>query len=333
MVACLVLVGSACGGSPNRDVNDAITGPGLDDGPVGSGPVGGGSSGSGDGAIDDGDSGEKLDMSAPPPMQMDTCYAADLLFVIDNSGSMCDAQEGLAATLPGLVDAMFDALPVGTDLHVGIVTTSFSEDGPYQQIDCAVNAGPLTVENAYDTETVVPFNGYQGRLYSYADRRYFSAKTDVPEDRVGLTQWFTEAVIDVGCDGGAFEFPAAAAAYALGPSNAENNAGFLRDEGAALAIFVLTDGIDHSIEPISTYRDMILDAKQECGGAECIVTAGLLGADCVPDSNPVIWQFLNAFGSEPRWGPIGDFDAYDDVVSAALAEALVQACEEIDPVG
>jgi hypothetical protein len=332
MLACLCVGPTACGGSPSREVNDTITGPVLDDGPATTGPDAS-SSESSDGADDGDDGDEKLDMSAPPPMQMENCYAADLLFVIDNSGSMCPAQEGLADALPGLVDAMFDALPVGTDLHVGIVTTSFSEDGPYQEIDCAPNAGPLTIENAYNTETVVPYNGYQGRLFSYDDRRYFSANTEIAEDRPALTQWFTETVLDVGCGGGAFEFPAAAAAYALGPSNAENNAGFLRDEGAALAIFVLTNGIDLSLEPIETYRDMILDAKAECGGAECIVTAGLLSSECVPDTNPVIWQFLNAFGTEPSWGPIDDFAIYDDIVTAALAEALVQACEQIDPVG
>lgn len=324
----------ACGGPAPRETNETITGVGIDDGGATTSPATTGGSDASSGAVaDDATGSDKLDMSAPPPVQMDNCYAADLLFVIDNSGSMCVAQEGLAGSLPGLVDAMFDALPVGTDLHVGIVTTSFSDDAPYQEIACAANAGPLTIENAYVTDVVVPGNGYQGRLFEHAGLRYFEANTEIADDRAALTEWFTEAVVSVGCSGGAFEFPSAAAAYALGPGNAEPNEGFIRDEGAALAIFALTDGIDLSLESIATYRDMVLGAKTECGGAECIVTAGLLSAECVPDTNPVIWQFLNAFGSEPRWGSIDDFAGYDDVVNAALAEALVQACEEIDPVG
>ena len=34
-------------------------------------------------------------------------------------------QEALSAAFPMFVDEMFAALPVGTDLHVGITTTSF----------------------------------------------------------------------------------------------------------------------------------------------------------------------------------------------------------------
>ena len=121
-----LVVVAGCGGSPGRDVNTTLTGPVLDDGPSTMGSGGSGPGESSDPA-DDGDDGEPLDMSTtPPPMQMENCNAADLLFVIDNSGSMCPFQEELAAALPGLVDAMFDALPLGTDLHVGITTTSVS---------------------------------------------------------------------------------------------------------------------------------------------------------------------------------------------------------------
>ena len=70
-----------------------------------------------------------------------------------------------------------------------------------------------------------------------------------------------------------------------------------------------------------------------CGGDDCIVTAGLLPPSCVPDANPVIWQFLNAFGEVPQWGDINDYEGYADVVSSALADVIVQTCDEITPVG
>src|SRR5438105_581212 len=53
------------------------------------------------------------------------CSAVDMLFLIDNSSSMIPKQQKLAAAIPSFIDAMFEKLPHGTDLHVGITTTDF----------------------------------------------------------------------------------------------------------------------------------------------------------------------------------------------------------------
>lgn len=318
------VVASACGDTTRG--RDPL-GPGLE-----TAPAADGAEPSTTDAPDDDDgagSGELLDLGAA---DREGCRAADLLFVIDNSGSMCDAQEGLASALPGLVDAMFDGLPPDTDLHVGITTTSFTDGGSHQESACMATEGPGTIAAAYVTDAYVEGNGFQGRLFEHDGQRYFQANTSDAEDRDALETWFSGAVVAVGCDGGAFEFPSAAAGYALAPGNAEANAGFVRDAGAALAIFVLTNEVDHSLESIATYRDMVLDAKAECGGEACVVTAGLLPPNCVPAANPIVWQFLSAFGTTPVWGDIGDFAAYGDVVSTALGDALVQTCEDL-PVG
>jgi hypothetical protein len=284
-----------------------------------------------DGADDDDDGGMRLDVGSTAPRE--GCTYVDLLFVIDNSGSMCDAQQGLAAALPDLVEAIFTSLPESTDVHVGLTTTSFSAGGQHQQIGCAAAEGPGVIEDAYITDQVVAGNGFQGRLYEYDGRTFFAGNTSEASDRAELEEWFTSAVVAIGCDGGAFEFSSAAAAYALHPSNATANAGFLRDAGAVLGIFVLTNEVDQSLEPIATYRDTILAAKAGCGGEDCILTAGLLPSDCVPSANPKIWQFLNAFGTTPTWGAVDDFTGYGAVVSDALAEGIVDTCENIDPAG
>jgi hypothetical protein len=285
-----------------------------------------------DADTEDEDTGVRLDLPDSEGSR-DGCSAVDLLFVIDNSGSMCDAQEGLAAALPGLVDAIWESLPVSTDVHVAIATTSFSDGGSHQQRECMATEAEGVILDAYVTDTRVDGNGYQGRLYEYDGLRWFEANTGDPDAREPLEAWFSAAAASVGCDGGAFEYPSAAAAYAVHPDNADVNSGFLRDEGAALAIFVLTNEVDESPEPIETYRDIVRDAKAGCGGDECIVTAGLLATDCVPSANPVIWQFLNAFGREPTWGDVLDFAGYDEVVSGALADAIVDTCESIPPAG
>lgn len=322
------MLSTACGDELGRDGSPNPQAPGLSAGEGDDGlelDVGGG-----------GDDGLKLDVDGGPPTPTDGCYAADLLFVIDNSGSMCEAQEGLAQVVPDLVDAMFDSLPLGIDLHVGIVTTSFSHGGSHMETGCAAAEGPATIEAAFITDERVDFNGYQGRLFEYDGLPYFAARTDDDSARDELKDWFSGAIVDVGCSGGAFDFPVAAAGYAAAAAGYEaeaSNAGFVRDAGAVLGIFVLTNETDHSPGGIASYRDMILEAKQQCGGAECVLTAGLLAPNCVPDYDPPIWQFLNAFGATPAWASIHDPSLYEGVVAQTLTEGLVQTCDEIEPVG
>ncbi|MBL4687917.1 MAG: hypothetical protein JKY37_25225 [Nannocystaceae bacterium] len=327
-----VVASASCGGKTDRTAETNAPSSGISLGGIDD------DGGSGDSTAetdDDGDDGitEKLDVPNDPAPPTDQCYAADLLFVIDNSGSMCDAQVGLAEVVPDLVDAMFDSLPLGTDLHVGIVTTSFSHGGSHAESGCAATEGAMSLSDAFITDELVNQNGYQGRLFEYDGQRYFSARTHTESARDELKTWFSGAIVDVGCSGGAFDFPVAAAGYALSPGNAETNVGFLRDAGAALAIFVLTNETDHSPGSIASYRDMILDAKSECGGAECVLTAGLLAPNCVPEYDPPIWQFLNAFGAEPTWADVRDATLYEGVVAQTLAEGLVETCEAIGPVG
>jgi hypothetical protein len=280
----------------------------------------------------DDDDGPRLDLGGNDELR-EGCNYVDLLFVIDNSGSMCDAQVGLAAVLPELVDAIFDTLPADTDIHVGLTTTTFGAGGQHMLIGCIASEGPATIAEQYVLDEDVPGNGYQGRLYEWDGKAFFAGNTSSDADRSALAEWFPAAAEAIGCEGGAFEFCAAAAAYALHPRNAETNAGFVRDEGGVLAIFVLTNEVDQSIEPIAFYADTIRAAKAGCGGDDCIVTAGLLPPSCVPDANPVIWQFLNAFGEVPQWGDIDDYAGYAEVVSSALANVIVQTCDQITPVG
>jgi hypothetical protein len=123
--------------------------------------------------------------------------------------------------------------------------------------------------------------------------------------------------------------PVAAAAYAVADVNAPTNAGFVRDTDAILLIVFLTNDPDGSLEPLKTYEQMILDAKSDC--PECVLTAGLL-KDCVPEDMQRLWLFMTGFGDVPIWRDIEAKDEYPEVVGAALASTLVEACENI-PVG
>lgn len=274
------------------------------------------------------------------------CTAVDILFVIDNSGSMARYQEQLAAAFPGFVESMFTALPDGTDLHVGVTTTSFCDlqtqtnHGEANCLSSATNAEALA--NYFPpTGGMVGGEGWQGRLVEVDGRRYFEANTGDPSTRQPLEDWFTRAAA-VGAEGCQFEFNAAAAGYALHPDNGPTNGGFLRDDGAVLLLFILSDEADQSGETpegLAGYREMVVDAKARCGGDRCVVTGGLLNWQCVDLGRNTSFDFLASFGEDPIWGNIGSpfgigpAPDYQAVIGDALAQVIAETCELIPPVG
>lgn len=271
------------------------------------------------------------------------CSAVDVLFVIDNSGSMCSFQDGLAQAFPSFVDAMYEALPPGTDLHVGITTSGFEVGGSHSESNCVAAETPATIDQYYTrpTEGNVAGGGLQGRLLPWEGQSFYAVDTGDPAGKPALTSWFSGAATSVGCGVSSFEFNASAAAWALHPANAATNDGFLRDEGAVLVIFILSDEADQSLdmESLEFLHDTVVDAKSACGGDSCVVTGGLLGPWCIPDQNAA-YDFLASFGSEPIWGDIWggniispDVDSYVQTVGDAFAQVVAQTCESIPPVG
>jgi hypothetical protein len=270
------------------------------------------------------------------------CTAVDILFVIDNSGSMCLYQENLAAAFAGFADAIYDALPPGTDLHVGITTSGFELGGSHSESNCEAAESVATIDQYYvrPTEGMVAGNGLQGRLFEHQGLRYYEVDTGDAGSKQGLADWFAGAATAVDCSVSSFEFDGAGAAWALHDENAAYNDGFLRDAGAALVVFVLSDEADQSldVETLDFLHDTVVAAKSECGGDECIVTGGLLSPWCTPDNNNA-YTFLASFGEDPVWGSIGSpnpFDPppdYSAVVGDALAQIVAQTCENIPPVG
>lgn len=54
---------------------------------------------------------------------VDECQNVDILFVIDDSGSMADNQDSLVASFPGFVKGIQDNLAFAESFHVGVVTS------------------------------------------------------------------------------------------------------------------------------------------------------------------------------------------------------------------
>ena len=268
------------------------------------------------------------------------CNYVDLLFVVDNSASMTSYQTALAQAFPGFVDAMFDTLEPGTDLHVGVTTSSFQAGGSHSESNCvALETTQVMLDHYIKPEDgMVNGNGFQGRLVEWEGQRFFSADTSSSADRDALKAWFGGAAL-VGSSGGSFEYNACGAGHVFNPANANFNQGFIRDEGAVLMIFILSDEADQSyeVETKEVLRQYVLDAKAGCGGDACIVTGGLLSTWCTPDQS-ASYDFLASFGEDPVWGAInsggfmGDPEGYDQVVGEALATVIEQTCAEIPPV-
>jgi hypothetical protein len=184
-------------------------------------------------------------------------------------------------------------------------------------------------------------NGLQGRLLEWQGKRWFEVDTADLAAKQPLEDWFSGAATSVGCGVSSFEFNASVAAWALHPANAGQNDGFLRDEGAVLLIFVLSDEADQSLdmETLDFLHDTVAAAKSGCGGDECIISGGLLGPWCVPDQNAA-YKFMETFGEEPVWDSIGMPcfincvpPDYGSVLGDALAQVVAQTCEDIPPEG
>jgi hypothetical protein len=299
----LLVVGAACGPSSRG---------GDDVGATGDAAGGGSGSGSGSGDVAEG------------------CQYVDLLFVIDNSPSMGPYQDALAAAFPSFVDAIYDKLPAGVDVHVGITTTSFYTGSCSESVsNCVSTATPQQINDHYlkPTAGTTGTNGEQGRLFQYMGKKYFAANTS-DTDRAPLKQWFSAAAVEAGESGCSFEMASAAAGYAAHPSNAASNAGFIRDLNGVLVIIFLSDEPDKSPEGTAAYHAMLTTAKQGCGGDACIIAAGIINP-CTMTVNNVIWQTLNAFGEPPIIGDIDDTANYSKVVGDALAAVVKQTCESI----
>ena len=276
------------------------------------------------------DGGPDLGSLDLPPPGGAGCEAIDFLFVIDNSESMATHQQRLGEQFPSFITAMFDALPEGISVHVGLTTTDFDEgcEAPESTMNCQSTATVDEVESHYQRpdDGSDGGNGTQGRLFSYSNTTFFEINAD--DDPTPLSDWFSEAAVAAGEDGCSFEMPVAAAGFAAHSANDDTNAGFIRDSGALLVVFFLTDEPDKSPESRTIYEQMLLDAKTECGGAQCIFVGGLIPA-CTLDVNQKLWQFMSSLQDEPHWADIETTTDYADVFGDALAAAIAEACANI----
>lgn len=297
---------------------------------------------SGSAQSSDGSGGIKLDVghdtddgpgSGDP--ESDECTNVDLLFVIDDSGSMADNQEQLVASFPGFVAGIQEQLAFTESYHIGVVTTSNYTNNPA----ACYRHGDLV------TQTVGAPESSNAVCTPFA-----SGSSFIDESEPDLAAKFG-CIAQVGGGGDDDEKPITSLLNALSPgSNAAGacNDGFFRLD-SLLVVVIISDEDDVLEEclpeefpcfPNGTegtpqeWHDAVLAYKGYI--PENVVVLSLIGTQggnpCNATPASRLMSFTNAFGPN---GHIGDVCApsYDGFFVDVLP-VIDQACENyVEPEG
>ncbi len=177
----------------------------------------------------------------------------DILFVIDNSGSMAEEQDGLARELPAFIEELEKGGGTAHDFQVGVITTAVYQNARIRdRLDY----------REYKTQA--------GRLQPVSAERVLRS-TD-PE----LVQKFAQ-LVKQGTDGSGQETPFEAVRLAVTelaavPQEEGGNAGFLRD-GARLLVVVVSDEDDCS----EMSRPPVVEVGTQSGRDYCSEQSASLG--------------------------------------------------------
>lgn len=258
------------------------------------------------------------------------CQAVDVLFVIDNSGSMADQQASLVASFPGFVAGIQQALEHAPSYHVGVVTSDdyWGNDPSCRSIGDLVTQ---TSGHASSNQVCGPFAG---------GHRFMS------DQEPSLSDGFACAA-RVGDTGDDDERIMRALLNAVEPSrNAPGacNAGFSRTD-ALLVIVIITDEDDVkdgcvSDDDCDSYGsggdpDAWVDelVSHRGGVKENIVVLSLLGKqldnDCGAQVSSKILGFTNRFEENGYTGDVCS-SSYDDFFTEVLP-VIDEACAEFEP--
>lgn len=222
----------------------------------------------------------------------------DILFVVDNSGSMDPHQTNLRANFPKLIDALRSnklggAIP---NVHIGVVSTDVGVGTTGQEnFGCSIDGddGKLQHRSA------------DGGCPSSSDGwiSYIEGQTNLGGcggDAVECVKQAFSCVAKLGVAGCGYEAPLESAKRALDPK-AGRNPGFLRPD-AFLAVVFITDEDDCSAEP-ALFQDgdkLGPNKSYRCfqHGFQCSAAAG---------TNPG-----ERTGCKPKEGPLKSISSYID---------------------
>ena len=323
----------------------------ADDG-AGEGPfTTGGESGEGEGG-EEGDTGEIFDtlpdddIPGPPGCATDgTCDALDLLFVIDNSGTMGEEQLNLAANFPLLIEQLETLTDsqgqlIDPDVNIMITTTDMGHPAcsPFQPDDytpaqgapvntpciqrledfTGLGSNPQVIEEACTTGCPVATGPVDPFIH------FDSKGTNVPGDDV---EGALSCLGPQGINGCGYEAPLESMLQALNPA-AEWNSGdrpFLRDN-AILGIVIVTDEADCSVrspDGFAFFTNPMFDTYWEVNpgsGTKTQATSAVCwnaGVDCGSPNAQGVYEDCESVDN----GVLHPIDRYVDYLKGSLVSS------------
>jgi hypothetical protein len=288
----------------------------------------------------DGD-GEDSEMATGGDHIEDGCKKVDLLFVIDNSGSMKDEQINLVTSFPSFIDEIQVQLADTAGYHIGVISTDDYEEN----LGCPEQEGAMIIATGGEGSS----NKVCGPFAE--GHSYMTEKDD-------LDVAFSCAA-QIGTDGSGDERGMQTMRAALSPPmNGPGgcNEGFLRDDALLVVVFITDEEDDHELEgcnqnaepgsagePAEWYAHLVAAKK---GAAQNIVVLSLIGP---PGPDPAVCPTLDkceggVIGAEVATriheftnmfthGFIGRVcePSYASFFEEAVA-VIKSACEDFDPI-
>jgi hypothetical protein len=273
---------------------------------------------------------------AGPPPSSEGCQKVDLLFVIDNSGSMADEQASLTASFPNFIAGIQDTLADAHSYHVATITSDAY----------LANAPGCQSLGAFITQTA-GVDASNATCTPFANNLRFMTQDDDLADK------FTCAA-QPGSDGNGNERPMDAVRQALSPALGAAgacNEGFLRDDALLVLVFI-TDEEDNYLElfglpvegstgdPMQWMTDIV---ARKAGIEQNVVVLSLVGTPKPNECPDFQWDGFEgaeiatriiAFTEMFTYGFVGDVCAanYGTFFDEAIA-VIDTACETFDPPG
>jgi hypothetical protein len=291
-----------------------------------------------DGGSDDEGDPIKFDIIDPDATGEHALCGVDILFVVDNSGSMSKHKDDIIDAFDNFIAEMTAALEFGTPVHIAVTrATGFYNPGNGSGwMDPECSFGFIDGDWFPPTKGNNGINGQQGRLYEQWGKRYYEFV--IGENTSLAEEWFEgalEGAIQL-VDASNSESVVAGAAYPFHPINAQYNQGFSREQ-SVLVLFLISDAPDATPTDIPTSEliTMVTDAKSECGET-CVLPTGIVQSVCYGNplnQNQRLFEFLNGFGGPPA---AVDFffaneapESFTSVLGATLAETIAHTCDLI----
>ena len=230
------------------------------------------------------------------------CDKMDILFVIDNSGSMIEEQNNLIQNFPQFIQVLEDyRTPAGTQLtyRVGVIDTSKK----------------VTVNMkmpGFPTPIPEPMPGSSGALKTVQG----SGQKWIEGPGADVSSQFSN-IARVGTNGSGFEMPLEVARLAFSEREEDGtNAGFRHEDGTTLSVLVfITD-------------------EDDCSHVEDTFECSMLTEDCCFDENthPVedYYNFFNdLYQGKERWaaivvaGPVDCSSGFGDAIAAVRMQRFI----------